>query len=347
MDTGGLMAFLAMPDGATSPARWEMFSGGNELTLRTAAGFAWAFREHLAARTSRIEINLEGVKIVDVAGLATLLQAAQLAAERGVHLSILPSAAVLHGSLETGIVEDLPLIGPREPESGLTALWREGQPDEDPEVTVVRTGEFALRRVRWEDLSFFEQWAHDPNLKIMVGSELLYRCRYLGPYHPEFASSVLHHPASLTLILQSAIGQEVPLGFVRLFGIHLGQGYGFLEAAIVSRQAVRRGWGVAASRMLSFYAQDLLGIRRIEAKVYDYNRLSINALRRNGFVQEGVLRGAAIHHGISSDILVFSILEHEIRKQRKRDALPYLGVWGSTGGPTVVDSSRSALPEAG
>lgn len=321
---------------AVSAALLTVLQGESELTLRTAGGLARRFGERLQAAPDRLLLNLEDVKIVDAAGLATVLQGARLAARRHVRLGILPSTAVLQAALEAGIIDDLPLTGAGRPEPRLIDLGREERAD-DGDTVAVRAAEFALRRPRWEDLLFFEQWARDAQLRTMVGSELLYRCRHLGPYHPEFTASVLHHPTAMTLIVQPLRDQEQPLGFVRLFGIHLGQGFGFLEAAVIGRQALRRGWGVSASRLLSFYAQDVLGIRRIEAKVYDYNRLSINALRRNGFTQEGVLRCAVVHHGVPSDILVFGILEDEIREQRNRDCTPYLGLWGGLGEVALAD----------
>lgn len=50
----------------------------------------------------------------------------------------------------------------------------------------------------------------------------------------------------------------------------------------------RKGWGIEASGLLLAYALDHIGIHWVEAKVFAYNQLSINALRRNGFRQEGV-----------------------------------------------------------
>jgi len=89
----------------------------------------------------------------------------------------------------------------------------------------------------------------------------------------------------------------------------------------------RRGWGVEASRLLVAYAIDTLGLHRIEAKVYRYNTPSVNALTRNSFQQEGVLRDACLHDGKRCDILVFSILEDEVQHQRQREQYPYMGFW--------------------
>jgi RimJ/RimL family protein N-acetyltransferase len=70
------------------------------------------------------------------------------------------------------------------------------------------------------------------------------------------------------------------------------------------------------------FAQDALQLRRIEAKAYAYNVLSVNALRRNGFKQEGVLRKARVYDGEAWDIFVFSILEPEMAVERVRDTFP-------------------------
>ena len=43
--------------------------------------------------------------------------------------------------------------------------------------------------------------------------------------------------------------------------------------------------------------------------------------------QEGVLRDACLHDGKRCDILVFSILEDEMRHQRQREQYPYMGFW--------------------
>jgi ABC-type transporter Mla MlaB component len=326
--------------GAVTETCPAVVHAGCELTLRTVNSLVPALRRHFEAGAERLVIDLEDVKLVDVVGLAALFQATRYAAQHGTQLAILPGIAVYQGALEASIAEDLPFVGQFRSDLVPVEVIRQEQITEA--TTVVQTGDMVLRCPRWDDLALFEQWAHDPFLKAMVGSHLLYRCRHLGPYHPEFAASVLHDSTSLTLIVQSASSPEVRLGFVRLYGIHLTQGFGFLETAIVSRQALRRGWGVTASRWLSFYAQDLIGIRRIEAKAYDYNRLSLNALLRNGFKQEGVLRQAAIHQGMPCDILVFGILDHEIRAQRRKEDVPYLGLWEDSGSLSFCETSDSS-----
>lgn len=315
----------ALPVPAVASA--AVVEGEAELSIRTADRFARAVREVLGAPPRAALLSLEETKIVDVVGLATLAQAVSRLGEGGSMVTVAASPAVLYGALDAGLLDKLPLASHRQLDPAPPPCRRDEERATDPCGVVARGDDFVLRRPRWDDLVFFDRWAHDDDVRALVGSELLYRCRHLGPFHPDVAAAVLHHPTSLTLVVQPADGPEVPHGFVRLYGINLGQGFGFLESTVVSRHALRRGWGVAASRLLSFYACDVLGIRRIEAKVYDYNRLSVNALKRNGFCEEGVLRQAARQDGCTSDILVFAILEDDIRAQRAREGYPDMGFW--------------------
>jgi len=184
-----------------------------------------------------------------------------------------------------------------------------------------------LRLPTWEDLALLERWAHEPLLDQMVGSDFLYVCRTLGAHHPDFTPLVWNDPTALTLLIQPLGSPAAPVGYVRLYNINLVEQFAFLETAVADHRSARAGWGVEASRLLLAYAMDALELTRIEAKVYGYNVLSANALRRNGFREEGVLRQTRHWDGRRWDILVFGILEDELRAQRARESYPYMGFW--------------------
>jgi len=103
--------------------------------------------------------------------------------------------------------------------------------------------------------------------------------------------------------------------------------FAFVETVLGETTSLRRGWGVEATRLALAYAMDTLDPHRVEAKVYAYNVLSINALRRNGFHLEGTLREARIYDGRRWDVLVYSIIESELRAQRTRDNFAPMGLW--------------------
>lgn len=198
-------------------------------------------------------------------------------------------------------------------------------------VVVTQGRRTRLRTLVPTDLAYLSTWCEDPFLERMVGSEFFHTFRHVYDKGPEFYEACLTDPSQVVFIVDDnrptvpPDSRQVPLGLVRLFNIHLLEGYAFLETIITDQRALRRGYGVEAGRLISYYGVDVLGLRRIEAKVYEYNVLSINALRRNGFTQEGVLRQAGFQDGRYWDLVIFGILKDEIERERSRDTICYPG----------------------
>ena len=196
--------------------------------------------------------------------------------------------------------------GPRErrPESG---------------VVISRGTRVHLRTFTRADLTQLAEWVDDPFIERMVGSEFLHAFKHDWDRAPAFHDAVMNDATQVVLMVEANEGWDKPVGVVRLFNIHLLEGYAFLETIVADQRAIRRGYGVEAGKLISYYGVDVLGLRRIEAKVYAYNVLSINSLRRNGFHQEGILRQAGFDGTHYWDVMVFGILKDEIEAVRKRD----------------------------
>jgi RimJ/RimL family protein N-acetyltransferase len=288
-------------------------------------------------------VDLRDAKAADVVGLAALLRCSSAAQGAGAAFSVVASDTLHSFVTAARLCEEIPFV------TGLADTGAVAEIVEAPRLAqeappVARTSRVGLRQPTWDELALFERWASDRCLDEMVGSDLLYRCRHLGPYHPDFVAEMFGSPTSLTLLVEPLDFPGQPVGFVRLYDIQLAEGIAFLETVITSRESLRKGWGVEASRLLLAYAMDVLGTQRVEAKAYAYNVLSANALRRNGFREEGVLRAAHRYHGERRDILVFSILEEEMRAQRTRGDYPYLGFWNEP--PVSLESQCSATDQS-
>lgn len=190
------------------------------------------------------------------------------------------------------------------------------------EGRVVAQGERVnLRALVTTDRSLLQRWANDAALDYLAGSDLLRAFRRAGEL-PVFIEACLADPTQAVMIVVPADGRPEPLGLVRLFNIHRREGYAFLETLIADRRAVGRGFGIEAGKLICAWGLDVLGLERIEAKVYAYNKLSINALKRNGFRLEGVLRRAGFQDGRRCDMLVFGILREELEAQRQKESNP-------------------------
>jgi RimJ/RimL family protein N-acetyltransferase len=189
-------------------------------------------------------------------------------------------------------------------------------------VVIARGKRTQLRTLVPADLDYFSAWCEDPFLERMVGSEFFHAFKHVYDKGAEFYDACLTDPTQVAFMVEDNVDGRA-LGLVRLFNIHLLEGYAFLETIITDQRALKRGYGVEAGRLISYYGVDVLGLRRIEAKVYEYNVLSVNALRRNGFTQEGVLRQAGYQGGRYWDLIIFGILKEEIDVQRSRDTICY------------------------
>jgi RimJ/RimL family protein N-acetyltransferase/ABC-type transporter Mla MlaB component len=295
-----------------------------DLTLAMAPALCRAVRAALGGARDSVAVDLRDVKAIDVVGLAALLQGGVAVEATGKAFSVVAPEALHQPVMAARLCEEIPFV---------TAVSADdadivGTPRLPGDALLVaRTARLGLRQPTWDELTLFARWAADRRLEELVGSDLLYRCRHLGPHHPDFQAEMFASPTSLTLLIEPVESPGQPVGFVRLYDIQLAEGIAFLETVVTTRESLRKGWGVEASRLLLAYAMDVLGIRRVEAKVYAYNVLSANALRRNGFREEGVLRAAQRYQGKPWDILVFSILEDEMLAQRTRGTYPYVGFW--------------------
>ncbi len=200
-----------------------------------------------------------------------------------------------------------------------------GRPGWAPEqgAVIARGKRVYLRTLVPEDLDYLSQWADDPFLERLVGSEFLHAYKHVYDKEPSFYDACLTDPTQVVLVIMAYRGWQKPLGLVRLFNIHLLEGYAFLETMLTDPRAIRKGFGVEAGTLISYYGIDVLGLRRIEAKVYEYNVLSANSLRRHGFHLEGTLRKAAFQGGLYWDVLVFGILREEVEEQRKKDQIRF------------------------
>jgi RimJ/RimL family protein N-acetyltransferase len=221
-----------------------------------------------------------------------------------------------------------PAFGPR---VRVSAAQRTGPPPRSPdpsddtggpptpeEVVITRGKRIYLRTFTRNDLGYLDDWCEDPDLDRLVGSEFLQLYRAYEK-DASFYDAILNDPTQIVLMVVPNREPHVPVGLVRLMNIHQAEGYAGIETIIADPYAMRHGYGVMASRLMAFYGVDAIGLRRLEAKAYAYNPLSINTLKRNGFTQEGVLRQAAYRDGQYWDIIVFGILRDEIEEQRRKD----------------------------
>ena len=174
------------------------------------------------------------------------------------------------------------------------------------------------RALRRSDLPYLSKWADDPLLEEMVGSELFQQFVETYGRGAAFIDAVRADRTQVNMVVCTRRGDR-PIGLVRLFNIHRRDGYAFLETIVADPRALRLGYGIEGSKLIAYWAIDVLKLRRLEAKVYPWNTLSINTMKRRHWKLEGALREAVFHDGAYRDLLVFGILAHEVAANKADD----------------------------
>src|SRR6185369_11304010 len=82
-----------------------------------------------------------------------------------------------------------------------------------------------LRTLRPEDLEYLADWAEDPFLERMVGSEFLNTYKHVYDKDPSFYEACLMDSTQIVLVIEAEPEWASPLGIARLFNIHLLEGY--------------------------------------------------------------------------------------------------------------------------
>jgi RimJ/RimL family protein N-acetyltransferase len=90
------------------------------------------------------------------------------------------------------------------------------------------------------------------------------------------------------------------------------------EAGIFIGENSRRGegYGSEALRLLCDYGFNVLGLRSVRLRVYDYNERAVACYRKAGFKEAGRLRKARFYGGDYHDIILMDILPEEFGPSR-------------------------------
>jgi RimJ/RimL family protein N-acetyltransferase len=108
-----------------------------------------------------------------------------------------------------------------------------------------------------------------------------------------------------------AIETDVHIGNVGLFGIDWIMRVAEFRNVIGDRDYWGRGHGFEAYRLVIGYAFDRLNLRRLNAGARADNVASIGALKKVGFVEEGVQREAVLRAETPYDVVLYALLRRD------------------------------------
>ncbi|WP_420011450.1 GNAT family N-acetyltransferase [Tateyamaria sp.] len=104
------------------------------------------------------------------------------------------------------------------------------------------------------------------------------------------------------------------VGGVRLHTLNYSDKRAQIAIGIVDADALGKGLGTRAMRLLAAHAFDTLGLHRLGCRVLAFNTRAIAAYEKVGFVVEGREREAALIGGAWHDDLILGLLDHDLRR---------------------------------
>ena len=103
-------------------------------------------------------------------------------------------------------------------------------------------------------------------------------------------------------------------GGVRLHTINYSDKRAQIAIGIVDPDALGKGIGTEAMRLLAAHAFDTMGLHRLGCRVLDFNERAIAAYEKVGFVVEGREREAALIAGKWYDDLILGLLAQDLKR---------------------------------
>ena len=190
-----------------------------------------------------------------------------------------------------------------------TSDWKAGLP-------VLTGSTFTLRELRVEDA---------PSLLAMLTTEEVSRFISPPPTTVEGFERFILWAQSERRAGNYACFAVVPDGIDTAIGIFqirsLERGFGTAEWGFaMGSQFWGTGIFAEGARLVVDFAVDVIGTYRLEARAAVANGRGNGALRKIGAIQEGVLRGSFVRHGVRHDQVLWGILAEDWRLQRLSQA---------------------------
>ncbi len=163
-----------------------------------------------------------------------------------------------------------------------------------------------LSPVEEGDIVRMQRWINDPEV-----------WQFLAMYMPmnfrvekKYFETMYESPNEIPLAIVLREGNQ-HIGSIALHKIDWKNRFATTGMLLGGKDFWGKGYGSRAKILLLHYAFAELNLQRIKSRVYSFNERSQNALKKCGYVQEGVSRREFYRDGKYHDVLEFGLLREE------------------------------------
>jgi RimJ/RimL family protein N-acetyltransferase len=162
-----------------------------------------------------------------------------------------------------------------------------------------------LRPPLKSDFPFFIKWMNDPGTRLGVGN----RFPSTEKGEEKFLERVSESRDELALVIVS-LEKDNPIGIIGLHKIDWISRTA-ISGTIIEKGLRGQGFGTEAKKLLLNYAFNTLNLRKISARIYEFNKKSIISCERCGYKQEATLKEEKYIEGHYYNECIFSIFKED------------------------------------
>ena len=163
-----------------------------------------------------------------------------------------------------------------------------------------------LRPVEEEDLVLLARWRNESQTRIMFFTPFLISTSGQKKWYEALLND---HTRTQFMIVR--LDNNDTIGTIGLDHIDYRNQNAELGVFIIDPSVRREHLGIAAVHALLGYGFNDLNLRRIYAKVYDFNKPVLDGCPQAGFRREGIARKAAYINGRFHDVVHIGVLREE------------------------------------
>ena len=173
-------------------------------------------------------------------------------------------------------------------------------------ITALKGDNITLRKAKETELQEILLWYMDKDLNHLAG--YAYNEPNINKLRSNMLSSFGRDPMNLVIELNSS---EQPIGTIQLYDINRFDRNCMFGIRIGKTDYQGKGIGAEAINLIVQYAFNVLKLKRVSLKVYEYNENAIKCYLKTGFEIEGKLRKSVKIDGIYYDEILMSIINPE------------------------------------
>ena len=173
-------------------------------------------------------------------------------------------------------------------------------------ITELKGGKVTLRKAKETELQEILLWYMDKELNHLAG--YAYNEPNINKLRSNMLSNFGRDPMNLVIELNSS---KLPIGTIQLYDINKFDRNCMFGIRIGKTEYRGKGLGVEAINLIVQYAFNVLKLKRVSLKVYEYNKNAVKCYLKTGFEIEGKLRKSVKIDGIYYDEILMSIINPE------------------------------------